>query len=319
MFTFVILLVFAAGFLAVWAVNLVLTDLFPTDRKEVAKRLHDESRQKQRLRAREGTLSRDVSQFAYDPFEENQAEPNLYARLKVFVEQSGMNINAQRLLIIAAGMGFGMAALFWLLMGTIGAILGFAIGAGLPFMYVSSKRNRRMEKLLSQIPDTFDLMSRIIRAGQTIAQSMQSVADEFEPPIAEEFGYCYEQQNLGLDAETALRDLSRRTGLLEMKIFVLSVLVHRQTGGNLAELLDKLAALVRDRYRIRGLIKTLTAEGRVQAGVLMALPFAMYLAMFALNRSYALMLFDHPWLPIGSLFSLGLGWLWVRSIVNFDV
>jgi tight adherence protein B len=148
---------------------------------------------------------------------------------------------------------------------------------------------------------------------------MQSVADEFEPPLAEEFGYCYEQQNLGLDAETALRDLARRTGLLELKIFVLAVLVHRQTGGNLAELLDKLSSIVRDRFRIRGLIRTLTAEGRVQAGVLLALPFVMYGAMLVFNRDYALILLDHPWVPIASLGSLGFGWLWIRKIINFDV
>jgi len=195
------------------------------------------------------------------------------------------------------------------------AVAGFS----LPWLYVNAKRKRRFEKLLSQMPDAFDLMSRVMRAGQTISHAMQAVAEEFEPPVAEEFGYCYEQQNLGLDAESALRDLSRRTGLLEMKIFVLALLVHRQTGGNLAELLDKLSTIVRDRFRIRGLVRTLTAEGRVQAGVLIALPFFAYMVMLFLNRDYALILLQHPILPVGSLCSLGLGWLWIRSIVNFEV
>ena len=105
-------------------------------------------------------------------------------------------------------------------------------------------------------------MGRVVRAGQTISQALQAVADEFPPPIAAEFAYCYEQQNLGLSPESALRDLARRTGLLEIKIFVLALLVQQQTGGNLAELLDKLSGIIRERFRIRGQIKTLTAEGR---------------------------------------------------------
>ena len=130
-------------------------------------------------------------------------------------------------------------------------------------------------------------MGRVIRAGQTMSQALQAVADEFPPPIAGEFAYCYEQQNLGLPPEAALRDLARRTGLLEIKIFVLALLVQQQTGGNLAELLDKLSDVIRERYQIRGKIKALTAEGRMQAIVLLALPPALFLIMLVMNRDYA--------------------------------
>ena len=112
----------------------------------------------------------------------------------------------------------------------------------MPLFYVQFKRKARLEKLRSQLPDAFDLMGRVIRAGQTMSQALLAVADEFAQPIAGEFAYCYEQQNLGLPPETAFRDLSRRTGLIEIKIFVLALLVQQQTGGNLAELLDKLSA-----------------------------------------------------------------------------
>ncbi len=105
-----------------------------------------------------------------------------------------------------------------------------------------------------------------------MAQALQAVADEFAPPIAGEFAYCYEQQNLGLSPETAMRELARRTGLLEVKIFVTAVLVQQQTGGNLAEMLDKLSSIIRERYQLRGKIKTLTAEGRIQGIILLGLP-----------------------------------------------
>src|SRR5439155_11050220 len=125
-------------------------------------------------------------------------------------------------------------------------------------------------------------------------QAMQAVADEFDPPVAAEFAYCYEQQNLGLSPEISLRDLARRTGLLEIKIFVLALLIQQQAGGNLAELLDNLATIIRERFKIRGKIKTLTAEGRVQAAVLLALPPGMFLLILILNRSYGQVLIDHP-------------------------
>src|SRR5439155_17515599 len=145
----------------------------------------------------------------------------------------------------------------------------------------------------------FDLMGRIIRAGQTMAQGLQAVADEFDQPIAGEFAYCYEQQNLGLSPEVSLRDLARRTGLLEIKIFVLALLVQQQTGGNLAVLLEKLAGVVRERFRIRGKIKTLTAEGRLQAAVLLVLPPALFLIILLLNWSYGEVLLTHPYLLVG--------------------
>src|SRR6202030_4138555 len=111
-----------------------------------------------------------------------------------------------------------------------------------------------------------------MRSGQTISQAMQSVADDFAAPASDEFGYCCDQQNLGLSPEAAMRGLALRTGILEMKIFVLAVMVHNQTGGNLAELLDRLSTVIRDRYRIRGSIQALTAEGRMQMMILLALP-----------------------------------------------
>src|SRR5690606_34378408 len=125
-------------------------------------------------------------------------------------------------------------------------------------------------------------------------------------------------QNLGLPPETALRDLARRTGLMEVNIFVVAVLVQRQVGGNMAEMLEKLAAVVRERYRIRGAIRTLTAEGRMQAVLLMALPIAIFLAMLLLYREYAIVLLDHPMVVLGVLVSMALGGLWIRKIINFD-
>ena len=154
----------------------------------------------------------------------------------------------------------------------IAAMIAVPIGAVLPLYYVQRVRRARSAKLLGQLPAAFELMSRVVRAGQTISQALRAVSDEFPPPLAAEFASCYEQQNLGLSLESALRDLARRTGLLEIKIFVLALLVQQQTGGNLAELLDKLSGIIRERFQMHGQIRTLTAEGRAQAAVLLVLP-----------------------------------------------
>src|SRR5207245_4306445 len=109
--------------------------------------------------------------------------------------------------------------------GPLTGIVVGVVGALCPLLYVRIRQKSRMNKLLAQLPDAFDLMARVIRAGQTMSQAMLAVADEFDPPIAGEFSYCYEQQNLGLPPELALRDLARRTALLEIMIFVLPLLV----------------------------------------------------------------------------------------------
>jgi tight adherence protein B len=192
------------------------------------------------------------------------------------------------------------------------------IGAALPLCYVQRVRRARTAKLLGQLPAAFELMSRVVRAGQTISQALRAVSDEFPPPLAAEFASCYEQQNLGLSLESALRDLARRTGLLEIKIFVLALLVQQQTGGNLAELLDKLSGIIRERFQMHGQIKTLTAEGRAQAAVLLVLPVVMFGLILFLNPDYASILLARPALIAGCLVSEGLGALWIRQIVNFD-
>jgi tight adherence protein B len=144
------------------------------------------------------------------------------------------------------------------------------------------------------------------------------VADEFTPPIAAEFSYVYEQQNLGLPPEVSYADLARRNDLIEIKLFVLALLVQQQTGGNLAELLDKLSSVLRERARIRGVVKTLTAEGRMQAIILMALPFVIFAMIMVLNPVYAKQLFLYPKLIMITIGSEILGGLWIRKIVNFE-
>jgi tight adherence protein B len=313
------ILTFLAVFLAVCAVNAVIVDLRLDERRRLRQRMEEQFRIQQRERARTSPLVHDFSQIAADALADEGRQRTLWESLRQLVDQSGLDLSVARLLAIASVVGACLGLVGALVSRSLlmGGVLTL-VGAALPLLYVQFKRQQRLQQLRQQLPDAFDMMSRVLRAGQTISQAMQAVAEEFTRPIALEFLYCYEQMNLGLSPEAALRDLGRRTGLLEMKIFILAVLVHRQTGGNLAELLDKLSEVVRERFRIQGMIRSLTAQGRLQAGILLSLPPIMFLVLMLLNPRYEMLLLEFPILLVIAVAMMGMGWLWIRKIVNFD-
>jgi tight adherence protein B len=316
------LLLMLMGFLGValgiMSLYSILSDLYLRDRSRFSDRVDEEFRKRLREQARRSSLFKNLDTLSAEARDGSDESPTLRQRFEAVVEQSGLNLTASRLIGFMIIFGVGGMLLGFMIRGIPGAITGAVTAGALPFGYVSWKRKRRLDRLLSQLPDTFDLMARVIRAGQTVPQAMQAVADEFDAPVSAEFSYCYEQQNLGLPPDVAFRDLARRTGLLEVKIFVLAMLVQQQSGGNLAELLDNLATVVRERFRVRGKIKTLTAEGRFQALILLALPPLLLLVIMALNRGYAQILLDHPNLLVGMFVSELLGALCIRKIINFD-
>jgi tight adherence protein B len=318
--TLLSLMTFVAAIMLVAGVYSIVSDVYLRDRSRVARRVDDEFRKRLRARAEKSMLFKDLRELSADAVAgAGDERPTLRQKFELMVEQSGLELTPTRLAAIAAGSAITLGLLGAVVRrDPLTAAVGALLGAGVPLFYVNLKRNQRQEKLLSQLPDAFDLMSRVIRAGQTMSQALLAVADEFSPPIAGEFAFCYEQQNLGLSAETAMRELARRTGLVELKIFVLAMLVQQQTGGNLAEMLDKLANIIRERYKMRGKVKALTAEGRIQAMILLGLPPGMFLLMMSMNRSYSGVLLEHPGLIWTVLISETIGALWIRKIVNFD-
>jgi tight adherence protein B len=310
------LLTFLAVVLGIVGVYSLLSDMFRRDKGRVQDRLDVEFRNKQREKAKRSLNFK-------DELLKTEGGQVLWLRWRdntqAMLDQSGLEFTLKQLLGYCAGWGAGVGLVAGLVQRSfLVALAGAAVGAFFPVMYVKFKRNSRQEALRRQLSDAFDLMARILRAGQSMTQAMQGVASEFQRPIAEEFAYCSEQQNLGLSPEISMRDLARRTGLVEMNIFVVAVLVQRQVGGNLSEILEKLATVVRERYKIRGTIKTLTAEGRMQAAVLMALPPLLFMMMLVVNREYAHVLLEQPALLWMIAIGMLIGGLWIRKIVNFD-
>ena len=320
----VITFTFFTSVAMVFAGNLVVSDVMERSRKNRMQQLEKELAQRNKQRARHAAATsnqeRTLGSLAHQAvIESNSDKPSLTERIKQMVEQSGTGaslptIFAAAVLCCCVVSG---GAIFMLQDYLLGIPVGL-LAAPLPLMWVRFKRKQRLETLSSQLPDALELMSRVLRAGQTITQAMYAVGQEFKPPISAEFLFCYEQQNLGISTDVALRDLAKRTGLLEIKIFVLALIIHRQSGGNLTELLDKLAGIIRERYKMRGKVKALTAEGRLQAAILLGLPPAMYCLLLIISRPYALELLNHPKLIAGCLASMTFGALWIRKIVNFD-
>jgi tight adherence protein B len=315
-----IIVSFFAGFFLIFAINYALADVAEAHRQQARRRLEMELRSRHKMQARATLADTELYQAAAEGRVEIQRGKSLEKKLKDLLIQSGVAMRLDQLLVACASVGlvaFLPGALIWQ-----NWLLSIALGliaAPLPLAYISFVRARRRATILQQLPGAFDLMARTLRSGQTISQSFQCVADEAPAPICEEFSFCYEQQNLGLSPEAAMRDLARRTGLLELKIFVMAVMIHRQTGGNMSELLDKLGQVIRARVRIRGAVKALTAEGMMQAYVLLALPPGMLLIMWVMNPGYVGILFVHYWLLIGAGVLMLIGALFMRRIVNFDI
>jgi tight adherence protein B len=238
--------------------------------------------------------------------------------LREVLARSGLKVSLVQLLwcCAACGAGLGLAGLLsqGLLLG-VPALVG---GAVAPVVLVEVKRRARQERFLNQLPGAFELMARIIRSGQSVPQAFQAVADSCEDPVAGAFARCREQQNLGLAPEVAFRELAEHTGVVEMRLFAVAMLIQRQAGGNLSEVLERIAGLLRARGRVRRQVHTLTAEGRMQAGILLALPFFLFFALRFVNRSYADALLEQPALLAGTVVSLLVGAWWIRKIVNFS-
>jgi tight adherence protein B len=317
----VVVLTFLAVMLGVLGLYSLFTDLGNQRRPVLRQWVDQELRKRQRERARQSLLLLKHQALVNLPGAPVVATPwfgaRLYSRLEDHIEQAGLFLAPWQVLAVAGGLAvFGGAMGAWLAPeAAVPVALAGLIG---PFLWLLARRRARKARMMQQLPRAFELIARVIRAGQSVPQALQAVVDEFDPPLATEFAYCQEQQRLGLLPEISFREMSKRSEVMELKIFVMAMLVQQKTGGNLSDLLDRLAGLVRERVRLQGVIRTLTAEGRLQAQVLIALPPLMFLLLLVMQRSYVAVLLEHYELLIGAAVSMVLGALWIFRIVRLD-
>jgi len=194
--------------------------------------------------------------------------------------------------------------------------------ASVPWLWLLWRRRKRLRAFGVQLPEALDMLARALRAGQSLSAGFNMVANEVSAPLGKEFARVFEEQNLGVALEDSLKALTDRVPNLDLKFFATAVVLQRQTGGDLAEILDKIGRLIRERFQIWGQIQALTGEGRLSGVVLLALPVVLFMVMLKLNYDYVMVLFSDPMgkkLLIGAVILQLLGALVIRKIVNIKV
>ena len=248
--------------------------------------------------------------------------PRLPSIQKLF-EQAECHIKPSTLLglgLLLAALGATvsvLAKLSWYLAPLNGLVM-----FSLPLIWLYFKRAHRLKKFGSQLPDALELVARALRSGQGLASAMHVCAEEMPDPIAGEFGRVFEEQNLGIPIEEALKSMCERVPNMDLRFFVTSVGIQRQTGGDLAEILDKIGYVVRERFRILGQVKALTGEGRLSGVVLIALPFGLFGFMLNAKPDYIEPLWTTDLgkkMSVAAIIAQVLGALTIRKIVNIKV
>lgn len=243
--------------------------------------------------------------------------------LSVLFEQADANLSVAKFSLISGVLGVGSA----LTGGLVGvpwmfAPLLFLVGGTIPMLWLLFRRKRRLKAFAAQLPDALELLARALRAGHSLGAGFDLVRSEMMAPISVEFGRVFEEHNLGIPLAEAIDNMTRRIPNLDLKFFATAVILQRQTGGDLGEILDKIGALIRDRFRIWGQIQALTGEGRLSGVVLLALPVVLFFTVYRLNPEYVMVLFRDPLgkkMLAGAIFMQMLGAYMIRKIVNIKV
>jgi tight adherence protein B len=244
-------------------------------------------------------------------------------RLREFVAQAGLDIKPGKLVLLSGVLqltGFLLARQLTgnLIIALASAVLG-AVG---PFLFVAFTRARRLNAFERSFPEAIDLLGRAVLAGHSFTTGLEMIGTELAEPVAGEFRAVFDEQNFGLPLKDALLNLAERVPLLDVRFFITALLVQKDTGGNLAEILSNLSHVVRDRFKLRGEVRTRTAQGRLTAGILIALPPIMMFVLRFMNPDYENLLFTDPLGPYmlglaAGLQVVGAALLW--KIVNIEV
>jgi len=209
--------------------------------------------------------------------------------------ESGLTITVGAFMLMVAVAAAAAAVAAWMLTGMFSAVAVMAVAGGLlPYFYVSRKRAVRLRVFEEQFPEAIDLISRALRAGHAFTTGLGMVADEIPAPVGQEFRRLYDEQNFGMSLPDALRAMAHRVPVLDARFFVTAVLTQRESGGNLSEVLDNLASVMRERFKLKRQIRVISAHGRISAWVLSCLPPALAAILFVLSPDFMRILWEDP-------------------------
>ena len=257
------------------------------------------------------------------PFERRLEDLPAMLLLSRVIAQGGHKMLAYRVTLLAIILSFCGLIFAWIMTRSIPmALMGLAMGGALPFLKIFRDRTNRIQRFEEQLPDAIDMVKRALRAGHPFSAAIKLVADEMDDPVAEEFGTTFADINYGNDSRRAMLGLLQRVPSVTVMALVTSVLVQRETGGNLAEILEQISAVIRGRFKLQRKVKTLSAEGRMSAWILALVPLVLFAAIWATTPDYLPMLLEEEagkkMVIYGAISSI-LGIFWIKKITRIEV
>ena len=245
------------------------------------------------------------------------------SNLQTALEQGDVGLNAGNVILLCLASGAVFGFLIFLVPGFQQfAPLGVIFGAILPYSYVNYRRGKRFQKFEEMFPEAIDTLARAVRAGHAFTTALEMIGNELSDPVASEFRKLFEEQKFGLPVRDALMNFTQRVPLVDVKFFVTAVMLQRETGGNLAEILDNLSYVIRERFKILRQVRVHTAQGRLTMMLLMGLPPIIVVSMLSMNPSFIRPLFDDPIGHILIVVGLTLqtvGYFVIRRIIQIQV
>jgi tight adherence protein B len=245
------------------------------------------------------------------------------SELQAMLAQGGLNLRAGNFLGLCglSGVVIGFAAYVLSSRAEVGWV-AVLVGSILPYAYASIRRNRRFEKFEELFPEAIDTLARAVRAGHAFTTALEMITGEISEPIAGEFRQLFEEQKFGMPVRDALMNLTERIPLVDVKFFVTAVMLQRETGGNLAEILDNLSYVIRERFKIQRQVRVYTAQGRLTMALLMGMPPIIVAVMLVLNPGFIRPLFADPIghaLVVGGITLQTVGYFVIRKIIRIQV
>jgi tight adherence protein B len=247
-------------------------------------------------------------------------------RAETTLQQSGLNWSTQTLLLLTvagAAIGLILGLRFNILVFSLLSVLTLATAcASIPYLYVRYKRRQRFAAFEEQFPEALDFLARSMRAGHAFSISLEMVGEESPDPLGLEFRTLFNEQNLGAPLEAALANLERRLPLVDVRFFISSIMLQKQTGGNLSEILTRLAHVIRERFRLKGQVKAASAHGRLTATILTIMPLALMVGMLFVAPGYLQGMAKEStgkWLILAAIIGQAVGYYFIRRIIRIKV
>jgi len=271
-------------------------------------------------------ILRDEVDANQSPLEKILTRFNVAERAKADLQQAGLEWSPQRLamaMLVGSSLGLMVALAFPLIWNTlVSCVLLGGFGGMFPLLIVKKKKNKRLAKFEEQFPEALDFLARSMRAGHAFTISLEMIGDEIGDPLGQEFRTLFNEQNLGAPMEVALRNLTYRVPMLDVRFFSSCVLLQKQTGGNLSEVLTRLAYVIRERFKLKGQVKAASAHGRLTAAILTILPIATMVGLLLVAPGYLQGMAadsDGKWLIVGAIIAQVIGNFCIRKIINIKV